>query len=320
MGKLIAAMASSHAFTFLEPQTWDKRREQARQSYKRRYGTAPADLPEVAAETQEANETRYQKIRSDLNFLRERVQSISPDLLIVLGDDQNENYSESNLPQFAIYLGKQFVAATRDGRVGERFNCDTKAAWQIYEECIEGGIDLASSTSFANDQLISHAHREPLEFLQLGDTVCVLPIFINAINVPAPTPARCYEFGRVLRKSVEKLPNQTRVAVYASGGLSHFSAGFPWKHYQGNAALGSICQDFDRQILGWMENGEGARLAQLTNRDLLAQGEIELRQWITLMGMVGAGKPERLNYEPFYRGIMGMAVGYWPLDRAGINE
>ena len=313
MGQLIAAMASSHAFTFLEPNTWDKRREQARESYKRRYSTAPADRPEVAAETLDANETRYQRIRDGLNLLRERVQALNPNLLIVLGDDQNENFLETNLPQFSIYLGKQLIAATRDGRIGQRFNCDAEAARKIHEECIEAGIDLASSTSFANDHLISHAHREPLEYLKIGDDISVLPIFINAINVPAPTPARCYEFGKALRQSVAALPQATRVAVYASGGLSHFSAGFPWKHYQGDCTLGSICHDFDLQILGWMQNGEGARLAQLSNRDLIAQGEIELRQWITLMGMIGSARPETLIYEPFYRGILGMGVGYWPL-------
>ena len=313
MAQLIAAMASSHAFTFLEPKTWDQRREQARASYKRRYGTEPADRPEVAAETLEANENRYQNIRDGLNFLRERVQALEPDLLMVLGDDQNENFLENNLPQFSIYLGRQLIAANRDGRAGRRFNCDAKAAWALYEECIEGGIDLASSTSFVNDHLISHAHREPLEYLKIGEAVSVLPIFINAIHVPAPTPSRCYEFGKVLRKAIDALPMDLRVAVYASGGLSHFSAGFPWKYYQGPCTLGSICHDFDRQILGWMQNGDGARLAKLSNRDLIAQGEIELRQWITLMGMIGTSKPDLLLYEPFYRGILGMAVGYWPL-------
>jgi hypothetical protein len=35
MGKIIAAMASSHAYTFLEPKTWDKRREHTRSNYKK---------------------------------------------------------------------------------------------------------------------------------------------------------------------------------------------------------------------------------------------------------------------------------------------
>ena len=48
MGKLIAAMASSHAYTFLEPKFWDKRREHTRANYKRRFGVEPPDQPQVA--------------------------------------------------------------------------------------------------------------------------------------------------------------------------------------------------------------------------------------------------------------------------------
>ena len=86
------------------------------------------------------------------------------------------------------------------------------------------------------------------------------------------------------------------MVVYASGGLSHFSAGYPWNHYNGPCTLGSICQDFDQNIVEWMQNGNGHELAKLSNQDLIQKGEIELRQWITLMGMVGPCKPGLLTY------------------------
>jgi len=234
----------------------------------------------------------------------------------VIGDDQNENFLENNLPQFSIYVGKELVAAFRDGRTGQRYRCDADAAWTILEQCVESGIDLAYSTEFPKDHLISHAHREPLEYLQLNGNLAIVPIFINAIHVPAPTPARCYQFGETLRKVIGSLPAEKRVMIYASGGLSHFSAGYPWNHYKGPCTLGSICQDFDRKILAWMQDGRGRELARLSNQDLIQNGEIELRQWITLMGMIGDCKPELLTYEPFYRGLLGMAVGYWDLASA----
>jgi len=316
MGKLIAAMASSHAYTFLEPKVWDDRRGQTRSHYKHRFGVEPPDQPQVAEETLEANEARYGKIRDGLNFLRNKINALRPDVLLVIGDDQNENFLENNLPQFSIYVGKELVAAFRDGRTGQRYRCDADAAWTMLEQCVESGIDLAYSTEFPKDHLISHAHREPLEYLQLNGNLAIVPIFINAIHVPAPTPARCYQFGETLRKVIGSLPAEKRVMIYASGGLSHFSAGYPWDHYKGPCTLGSICQDFDRKILAWMQDGRGRELARLSNQDLIQNGEIELRQWITLMGMIGDCKPELLTYEPFYRGLLGMAVGYWDLASA----
>lgn len=316
MGQLIAAMASSHAYTFLEPRIWDERRAHTRANYKRRFGVEPPDQPQVAEETLESNERRYQRIRDGLASLRSKILSLRPDVLMVLGDDQNENFLENNLPQFAIYVGKELVAAERGGRTGQRYRCDAEAAWTILEQCVESGIDLASSNEFPNNHLISHAHREPLEYLDINGNLPIVPIFINAIHVPAPTPARCYRFGEILKEVIGLLPAEKRVVVYASGGLSHFSAGYPWLHYKGPCTLGSICQDFDRKILDWMENGRGNELAALSNVDLIQNGEIELRQWITLMGMVGRCKPEMLTYEAFYRGLLGMAVGYWDLAAA----
>lgn len=316
MGKIIAAMASSHAFTFLEPQAWDKRREHTRGSYKKRYGVEAPEQPQVAEETLERNEARYKRIRGGLAFLREKIVALRPDVLVIIGDDQNENYLENNLPQFAIYLGKELIAADREGREGHRYRCDADAAWTILTEAVEAGIDLAYSREFPKNHLISHAHREPLEYLGVDGAVSILPIFINAIHVPAPTPARCYQFGATLKKVIGSLPADKRVMVYASGGLSHFTAGYPWKHYQGPCGLGSICHDFDRKLIELMNQGRGDELGALSNNDLIQNGEIELRQWIALMGVVGSAKPELLVYEPFYRGLIGMAVGYWDLAAA----
>ena len=62
-----------------------------------------------------------------------------------------------------------------------------------------------------------------------------------------------------------------------------------------------------------MADGEARKLADLSSAELLDHGEIELRSWIVLAGAVGAVPAKVLAYEPFYRGLMGMAVAQWPL-------
>ena len=145
--------------------------------------------------------------------------------------------------------------------------------------------------------------------------VPVVPVFVNAIHVPAPSPARCFAFGRALRDALGSFPGSLRVAVYASGGLSHFSAGFPYPAYSGPYGLGNIALDFDHEIFAWMREGRNAKLGELSSSALLDNGEVELRQWIMLMGVLGDRKPAWLVYEAFYRAIMGMGVGFWaPFD------
>jgi hypothetical protein len=109
-------------------------------------------------------------------------------------------------------------------------------------------------------------------------------------------------------------PVGERVAVYASGGLSHFTAGYPWAHYKGTHTYGSISEGFDRKIIDLMTRGEGEKLARLSADDLLDNGEIELRSWITLLGAVGQSAARVLAYEPFYSGNMAMSAAYWELE------
>ena len=71
--------------------------------------------------------------------------------------------------------------------------------------------------------------------------------------------------------------------------------------------------EFDRPLVAAMRAGNGAVLSELSSDDLFANGNLELRQTIVMQGALGTAKPEFLHYEPFYRAIMGLAVGYWDL-------
>jgi len=309
MARLVAAMASSHAYTFLEPAQWDARREVSYGRWRRRFGTPPPVPPQLAQETLEGNQARYWRIREGLRQLKRRLAELQPDALILIGDDQNENYRADNLPQFAIYVGDRFVSVDRESNRTTYHVSDVALATTILCESVEAGFDLASSNSFRDGLLISHAHTQILSFLE--PEIPVVLVFVNAIHVPAPTPARCYQFGQCLASILRSLPDDRRYIAYASGGMSHFTGTYPWEHYSGPFSFGSISEAFDRWVVERMRAGQGAELAKLSSRDLLANGEIELRQWITLLGALDAAPPRWLEYEPFYRAIGAQAVGYW---------
>ncbi|MFC7655306.1 hypothetical protein ACFQV8_00925 [Pseudonocardia benzenivorans] len=106
-------------------------------------------------------------------------------------------------------------------------------------------------------------------------------------------------------------PEGERIAIYASGGWSHFTAGYPWAAYRGPHTHGAIDTAFDREVLQLLEDGEGRKLAELNDADLLEHGEIELRAWIALVGALGDRPADFIVYEPFHRALMGMAVAAW---------
>jgi hypothetical protein len=95
--------------------------------------------------------------------------------------------------------------------------------------------------------------------------------------------------------------------------MSHFTSGYPWKHYKGPNTHGAINEEFDNWLMETMESGNGRALGQLTKDQIIENGEIELNAWITMMGAIGDARPDLLVYEAFYRAETGMAVGYWDL-------
>lgn len=314
MAKLVAGMASSHAFTLLDAEKWDEYRERNRAGYKRRYGVEPPVHPKIAEESLEENRRRHQHVSSGLDFLRQKLKEKKPDALILVGDDQSENFKEDNLPQVALYVGEEFLATERGQSGGICYRSHAGLARDLLEGLVERDFDVSFSNSFANSELLSHAHAPILKTIAPEADIPVVLLFVNAIHMPAISPGRCYRLGKAIREIIDRRSGAERFALYASGGLSHFTGGYPWRYYQGEYTYGSISEEFDRRALEFMRRGEGEKLSGLSTRDLLDHGDIEMRSWITLLGAVGKTPAKVLAYEPFYRAIMGMAVTYWELE------
>lgn len=316
MGTIVAAMASSHAFAVLQPERWDELRERNRKVYAERQGSEPPVHPRVSEETWNDIETRYGRVRRGLLELRRTIRETKPDALVVIGDDQNENFTSQNVPQLAIYTGNEAVLFDRLAKEARTYPCDGETARVFLDEAVKAGFDLSFSESFPESRLLSHAHAEPLMRILLPEAdIPIVPIYVNAIHCPGPTPARCYAFGQVISDIIRNRLGDKRIALYASGGLSHFTAGYPWRVYRGPFGYGAISENFDRKIIRWMTGGQVDQIAKLTSNELLDHGDIEFRSWIIAIGAVGATPAEMLAYEPLYRGLMGMGVARWPVGR-----
>jgi aromatic ring-opening dioxygenase LigB subunit len=182
----------------------------------------------------------------------------------------------------------------------------------LLERAVHEEFDFASLGKFGDDELRSHAHWQFLERFLPGADIPVVLMFTNAIHYPAISPRRCYAVGEMLRRFIADRPANERVVIGASGGLSHFTAGYPWKRYRGSYGYGGISQAFDRSLLQRIDAGEGRALADLTSDDLMEHGDIEFRAWIALLGAVGSVRSRFTVYEPFYRAVGGMGIASWP--------
>jgi Catalytic LigB subunit of aromatic ring-opening dioxygenase len=138
-----------------------------------------------------------------------------------------------------------------------------------------------------------HAFGFIIERLVRDHAVPMLPVLLNTYFPPnTPTSARCFEIGTKIAAALAASPAAARVAVIASGGLSHF-----------------LCEEaFDRRLLAALRSKDIDTLAQIPQEALLS-GSSEIRNWITVAGMVGHLELDFMEYIPVRRTPLGTGIG-----------
>ena len=129
----------------------------------------------------------------------------------------------------------------------------------------------------------------PLHFLTPDMRLPIVPIVINTLAPPLPTPRRCFLLGQVVGEVVRR--DTRRVGLIATGGMSHDP---------GESGHGHIVESFDRQFLEAMTAVDRGRLKHYTVAQLRAAGAgaVELLNWIALDGALEGARGEVFAYEP----------------------
>ena len=132
----------------------------------------------------------------------------------------------------------------------------------------------------------------------------MIPVMLNTYYPPnVMTPARCHDIGRKLRAVIEAAPDDLRVAVLASGGLSHFV----------------VEEAIDQQLLDGLADPEGKALRTLP-REALLEGSSEILNWVLTAGAVSHLPLAWVEYEPIHRTPAGTGIGcgfaVWQEDAA----
>jgi 2,3-dihydroxyphenylpropionate 1,2-dioxygenase len=114
-----------------------------------------------------------------------------------------------------------------------------------------------------------------------------VPFHTNVYLPPLATPKRCASLGREIARIIALRPE--RVAIIASGGMSHFPGTWKYLHPE---------FEFDRWMIGELERGNADALLELTVEQLDEVGNTELLTWAILLGAIGEQPGELLHYTP----------------------
>ena len=315
MAKLVAAFGSSHSimlvsqredwqhhFKLIDPKNthyYDK------EGHKTDYQTLLAAAPNGAEAmvTPDKMGERYDAAEAAMDVLHERIKAARLDVLLIVGDDQTELFRTSNNPAIAIYYGPtirntarepahpddNWVKSARMWRHEPEHDRDypvkhDMAEWLIRQLC-DRDFDIAAMDSVEPGKFEGHAFQFVHRRLLKDHEVPVIPIVLNTFDPPnQPTPRRCVALGKALRDLVAAWPEDLRVGVIASGGLSHFV----------------VDEALDAQVLAAIRHKDSAALAGFDPKRLQA-GSSEIRNWLVVGELARDLDLEWVEYVPGYR-------------------
>jgi len=127
-----------------------------------------------------------------------------------------------------------------------------------------------------------------------------VPIIQNTFFPPnQPSARRAYQFGRAVKRAIDSWQSDKTVAVFGSGGMSHFV----------------IDEEFDRAFVDALRRKDRDHLMSIPLVDLQS-GTSELKSWVTLAGVLedADSRMHELDYVPCYRSTAGTGTAngfYW---------
>ena len=271
--------------------------------------------PAMAEElTDEVWSRKYDRAQECVEILAKNLAEANPEVVLIVGDDQEELFEDGATPAISIFTGEQVwdrpLVGERRARL-ERFPGLVAAQWaahgaqptpHLVEQSL--GNHLASALTELNFDLtlmpiqpenrtLGHAFTFPRYRLHLPETTPIVPVLLNTYYPPnVPSASRCYDLGRALRRGIESWDEDRRVAVIASGGLSHFV----------------VMPDWDHMVLDAMAKHDREKLASIP-RKMFRSGTSETLNWITVSGVFEEGSLEVVDYIPGYRTPAGTGTG-----------
>src|SRR5262245_3514264 len=251
MGEIVAAVGTCHTpYLFTRPPDED-----------------PAQLDQASAAMAELG-----------NVLDET----RPDVILFLGSDHVETFSVTCVPTFAIITGSHATMkfAGRDFKVPVHREMAEDLLGKLI---VEENFDIA----YSEDAELGHAFAVPFEHLIGKRDIPIIPFFTNVYVPPLPTPQRCAALGSAIAKIVKG--RKERVALVASGGMSHFPGTRKYLHPE---------FDFDRWLVSQFETGNMDALLTMTGTQLDEVGNTELLTWATMFGAIGRQEGELIDYIP----------------------
>ncbi|WP_406726869.1 catechol 1,2-dioxygenase [Streptomyces sp. GD-15H] len=278
------------------------------------------------------------RFRDGLAEARDALAAARPDAVVVIGSNHFRGMFLDLMPAFTVGVG-EVHGAGEAGTPGGPLPVDTDLARSLVDGLVTDGFDPAFSLRLTVDHGITHS----LQHLVPALDIPIVPVVINMFAPPLPSLRRCHALGAALRDAIRGDGQDKRIAVIASGGLSHrlpwpkwfaamsdddrflveawLNGRTSWNEYEVRrrqiirAAAPDINEAFDQWFLRLLETGDLSEVLDRTDEQIeqeAGNGAQELRAWIALAAALTspAGSPagRTLAYGAVPDWLTGMGV------------
>lgn len=222
----------------------------------------------------------WEKFNEGIKPARKWIEENKPDVLIVVYNDHGSNFTMTlqNIIPFGMGIGKKYLPA--DEGYGRRkvpeFEGEQGLSAHIAECLNDDEFDIVLSHELDLD----HGCTVPLSILYDKPKTWpfkIIPLYVGVIQYPQPKGNRCYNLGKAIRKAIDSYPEDLKVAILGTGGLSH--------QIQGPRA-GLLNLDYDKKWLkALIEDPKSIKDITLTEliRETGSEGA-ESIMWLTMRG------------------------------------
>ena len=208
-----------------------------------------------------------------------------PDVVVVVYNDHGLNFFLDKMPTFAVGAAGEYRHADEGWGlpVSAPFPGDPEFSWHIIEQLVGNEFDVTS----CQEMLVDHAFTLPMALLWPQSPpwpVKTVPVCINTVQHPLPSPARCYKLGQAIARAVASYPEDQKIVILGTGGLSHQLDG---------TRAGFINAEFDRYCLRTLVDDPRALLEYSPEQIIEQAGSqgVELLNWIAARGTI----PDRVR-------------------------
>ncbi|MEE8407650.1 MAG: class III extradiol dioxygenase family protein [Acidimicrobiia bacterium] len=244
-------------------------------------GITSSHIPSVGnalADDEARNSPYWKRFFDGYEPVKEWLRKVDPDVAIVVYNDHGLNFFLDTVPTFALGCADRYSNADEGWDLPQLVDVegDAEFSWHLAESLIGQDFDMAT----CQEMLVDHGFVVPMQ-LMWGDLpkwpVKAIPLAVNTVQHPLASARRCYALGRALRKAIESYPEDLKVVVLGTGGMSH--------QLQGERA-GLIDVDFDLQCMDSVIN-DPDWLASMSNTEIIEKAGtegVEIIMWLVMRG------------------------------------